>query len=445
IVFFVVGWSVAGLQISVAMVFAIGIIVANVPEGLLPTLTMALSVSTQRMADRHVLVKKLSSVETLGSTTIICTDKTGTLTANQMTVRELWMPGLSVEVSGVGYEPEGEFASAGLPLACDTEEQMRGLLAAGATCNNARLLPPGGESERWGILGDPTEAAMMVAARKVGLGADELSARCDRLFEHPFDSARKRMTVVCNAGDENVAYVKGAPRELIDRCTRLRTAAGIQPMTEEMRQCAHDANDRMARDALRVIAVAERPVGESDDFRDTEAMERDLTLLGLEGMQDPPRPEVAAAVNECHEAGIRVIMITGDYGLTAEAIARRIGLVSGEGVRVVTGHDLETMDDGALRAALGGQVVFARVVPEHKMRIAQTLQAMGEVVAMTGDGVNDAPALKAADIGIAMGRSGTDVAREASDMVLTDDNFASIVAAVEEGRAIFDNIRRFLT
>ena len=445
IFFFAIGKIFVGMQTLGAIVFAIGIIVANVPEGLLPTLTMALSVAAQRMAKRHVLVKKLSSVETLGSTTVICTDKTGTLTANQMTVREVWLPGLSVQVEGVGYSPQGSFSADGAPVAGDDKIRLDDCLAAAVLCNNARLRKPAEGTDVWTILGDPTEAAMLVSAAKGGFDIEELEDERPRRSEFPFDSSRKRMTVVCEVGGRKVGYVKGAPKETIELCTRIKTAEGIRPITQADKDEALAANDRLASEALRVIAVAERPLGPDEDMRDMALMESGLTLLGLEAMQDPPRPEVTAAVAECHTAGIRIIMITGDYGLTAEAIARKIGLITSTVAHVVTGLMLEEMDDAALREVLAGEVVFARVVPEHKMRIAQTLQAMGEVVAMTGDGVNDAPALKAADIGIAMGRAGTDVAREAADMILTDDNFASIVAAVEEGRAIFDNIRRFLT
>jgi potassium/sodium efflux P-type ATPase len=445
--FFTIGRYVTGMSTLSAMVFAIGIIVANVPEGLLPTLTMALSVAAQRMAKRNVLVKKLSSVETLGSTTVICTDKTGTLTANQMTVREVWLPGVGVgvEVDGVGYAPEGSFSVEGAAVSGDIKTRLEDCLAAAVLCNNARLRAPVDGTDLWTILGDPTEAAMLVAAAKAGFDIEELEQERPRRYEHPFDSSRKRMTVVCDVKGKQVAYVKGAPKETIGLCTQVRDAQGIRAITDADRAAALEANDRLASQALRVIAVAERPVERDEDGADMATVESGLTLLGLEAMQDPPRPEVTDAVAECHTAGIRVIMITGDYGLTAEAIARKIGIITKDDARIVTGADLETMDEAALKEALCGEVCFARVVPEHKMRIAQTLQAMHEVVAMTGDGVNDAPALKAADIGIAMGKAGTDVAREAADMILTDDNFASIVNAVEEGRAIFDNIRRFLT
>ncbi len=443
--FFLVGKLFVGMQWLEAAVFAIGIIVANVPEGLLPTLTMALSVAAQRMAKRNVLVKKLSSVETLGSTTIICTDKTGTLTANQMTVREVWLPGVSVDVDGVGYAPAGSFSTQGAAVIGEAKTQLDECLAAAVLCNNARLRPPAEEGGLWSILGDPTEAAMLVAAAKAGFDLEELEDERPRRYEHPFDSSRKRMTVVCDVAGSLIAYVKGAPKETIGLCSHVRDAAGIRPITDADRDAALQANDRLSSQALRVIAVAQRPVQPGEDAADMATMESGLTLLGVEAMQDPPRPEVTAAVAECHTAGIRVIMITGDYGLTAEAIARKIGICRSQETRVITGADLGAMGEEALKEALKGEVVFARVVPEHKMLIAQTLQSMGEVVAMTGDGVNDAPALKAADIGIAMGKAGTDVAREAADMILTDDNFASIVNAVEEGRAIFDNIRRFLT
>jgi magnesium-transporting ATPase (P-type) len=445
IFFFAISKIFVGMETLAAVVFAIGIIVANVPEGLLPTLTMALSVAAQRMAKRNVLVKKLSSVETLGSTTVICTDKTGTLTANQMTVREVWLPGLNVEVEGVGYAPTGSFTLDGKSVTGDAKTRLDDCLAAAVLCNNARLRPPAEDADVWTILGDPTEAAMLVSAAKAGFDIEDLEAERPRRFEFPFDSSRKRMTVVCDVSGKLVAYVKGAPKETIELCTHIRTADGIRPITDADKAEAFAANDRLASEALRVIAVAERPVARGEDAQDMAAMEAGLTLLGLEAMQDPPRPEVIGAVAECHTAGIRIIMITGDYGLTAEAIARKIGIITRPDARVITGAMLDEMKEGDLEEAFKGEVVFARVVPEHKMLIAQTLQSMNEVVAMTGDGVNDAPALKAADIGIAMGKAGTDVAREAADMILTDDNFASIVHAVEEGRAIFDNIRRFLT
>ncbi|MDI6873163.1 cation-translocating P-type ATPase [Candidatus Solincola sp.] len=454
IVFFLLGQYVVKLPFAENMIFAIGIIVANVPEGLLPTVTLALAMATQRMARRNALVKKLSSVETLGSTTVICTDKTGTLTQNEMTVRSLWVPWLEVEVSGVGYAPEGEFlkrngndkgggkGNGRRRLSAEEMNDLREALLVSLLCNNSRLVQ---EDDRWRVIGDPTEGALVVLGIKGGLNPEELNKDHRRVTELPFDSSRKMMTVVCEEGGSRKAYVKGAPGEVVRRCARILTREGVREMRPEDRDRIMGVNDRYARSALRVLALAVREMPPDITRYEVENTETDLTFVGLAAMMDPPRPEVEEAIRKCRTAGIRVIMITGDYGLTAESIARRIGMVQ-EQPAIITGADLEEMSDEELKRRLSEEeVLFARVAPEHKMRIAQALKEMGHVVAMTGDGVNDAPALKTADIGIAMGRAGTDVAKEAADMILIDDNFASIVAAVEEGRAIFDNIRRFIT
>ncbi len=446
LVFFVLGYFFGGLGLVEGFVFSVGIIVALVPEGLLPTVTLSLAMGVQRMADRHALIKKLSSVETLGCTTVICTDKTGTLTKNEMTVRDVWVNGQHIEVSGTGYAPSGEFARAGEPL---TEEQTKALyilMRTAALCNNARLIPPASPDESWTILGDPTEAALLVAARKAGFDYETELDNTRRVFELPFDSVRKRMTTVhMDHKFGRIGYVKGAPKEVLDLCTRIATVDGDEPLTDEMRAQAVVQNDEFARSGLRVLAMAYRPIDRDEDDYSPEKTERDLVFVGLMAMMDPPRDEVTTAVEECHTAGIEIIMITGDYGLTAESIARRIGIVSGDQARIVTGNDLNDMSDAELEAALAAKnILFARVSPEHKMLIAQALKRMGHIVAMTGDGVNDAPALKTADIGVAMGIAGTDVAKEAADMILTDDNFASIVNAIEEGRAVYDNIRRFV-
>ena len=446
IAFFLAGKFVAELSLSDSSIFAIGIIVANVPEGLLPTLTMALSVGTQRMAKRNALVKKLSSVETLGSTTVICTDKTGTLTQNEMTVREIYLLDNPVKVTGVGYEPKGEFTDVkGMPLSAEVEGLLDLSLRAAALCNNARLKPPEADGS-WHILGDPTEGALLVVAGKKGEGAEAQRESHPRVYENPFDSRRKMMSVICEEGEGKTVYAKGAPREILERCSHVAYPGGIRPMEDNDRGKIIKLNDDYALSALRVLALAMRKVDDTLPYYNLDTVERELVFLGLAAMQDPPRPEVEEAVYRCRTAGIRVIMITGDYGLTAESIARKIGLIKGANVRTVTGAELDKTSNTELEAVLREEeVIFARVAPEHKMKIAQALQDLGEVVAMTGDGVNDAPALKAADIGIAMGLSGTDVAREAADMILTDDNFASIVHAIEEGRSIFDNIRHFLT
>ncbi|MCG2796740.1 MAG: cation-transporting P-type ATPase [Actinomycetia bacterium] len=446
VIFFALGAFVIDMGQTASFIFAVGIIVANVPEGLLPTVTLSLAMGTQRMAHRHALIKKLSSVETLGSTTVICTDKTGTLTANEMTVREVWAGGLLVHVGGTGYEPVGEFDCKAARSESVKESVLRELFRIASFCNNARLLPPDEDRERWSILGDPTEASLLVAARKSGFDYTRELQSMPRRYELPFDSKRKRMTTIHASGGGVRALVKGAPREVMDLCTRIWEPSGIREITEEDRELIAAKNDDYARRALRVLGFAYRDIGSERRHYDIDEIEKDLVFVGLVGMMDPPRPEVEEAIKKCRTAGIKVIMITGDYGVTAESIARRIGLVKGPEVKVITGLDLDRMSDEELGETLREQqVIFARVSPEHKMRVAQVLKSDGEVVAMTGDGINDAPALKAADIGVAMGVSGTDVAKEAADMILTDDNFASIVSAVEEGRAVFDNIKRFVT
>jgi calcium-translocating P-type ATPase len=419
ITFFVLAGAL-GMPLTDRSLFAIGVIVANVPEGLLPTVTLSLALATQRMARCNAIVRRLSSVETLGCTTVICTDKTGTLTTNEMTVRRLWTPDAALQVEGVGYRPDARLAT--------DSDAVRELVRAGALCNDATLEQVDGT---WRVIGDPTEGALLALAQKAGIDPVLEAHRYPRRGEVPFDSRRKRMTTVHDTPAGRTAYVKGAPALIVARTT----------LAEEGRDRALAAADRLTRDGLRVLAVARQPVDRGTAA--SEALESELELLGLVGMQDPPRPEVAAAVRSCREAGIRVLMVTGDSGITAEAIARRIGLVAGS-ARILQGDDIEAMDDAALVGALAEPgALVARVTPEQKLRIAAALHGAGEIVAMTGDGVNDAPALRTADIGIAMGEGGTDVAREAADMVLTDDNFASIAAAVEEGRAVYDNIRRF--
>jgi potassium/sodium efflux P-type ATPase len=461
ITFFFLAVALAGVGLAESFIFAMGMIVAFVPEGMLPTVTLALALGTQRMARRHALVKRLSAVETLGSTTVICTDKTGTLTQNEMTVREVWVGNRRISVSGTGYAPEGSFSQAGRPVSA-SDDDLRRLLIAAELCNNARLLPPNGETARWKALGDPTEAALLVSAAKGRLDLAHVAAQAPRIRELPFDSRRKRMSTIHDLSRAEpqlrdrrqatrIAFVKGAPREVLDLCTRIHIDGQVRPLDDDLRAQILAANDDYARAGLRVLAVAERPLDTPGDKRDgatqwdAETIERDLTFLGLQAMLDPPRPEVAAAVEQCRRAGIRIIMITGDYGLTAESIARRIGIVQGEHPRIISGVELDALDDTALHAALQDEVIFARVAPEHKLRVVSALRDLGQTVAVTGDGVNDAPALKKADIGVAMGITGTDVAKEAADMILTDDNFASIVAAVEEGRTVYANIKKFIT
>jgi magnesium-transporting ATPase (P-type) len=405
-----------GTPASDGFLFAVGVTVAVVPAGLLPTVTLSLAIGAQRMASRHALVRNLEAVETLGSTTIVCTDKTGTLTRNEMTVVEVWMPTASATVSGTGYEPTGQ-------VDCKPEagrEALASLAVAARACSNGRIALV---RDRWMPHGDPMEAALDALAHRVGV---EDVPPGDERARFPFDPQRRRMSVV--VGDR--VLVKGAPDAVLPCCA---TADG-----------ASDVLDRLAQRGLRVLAVASRAIDESAVPADSHEAERDLELLGLVGLEDPPRDHAAAALAACRGAGVKVVMVTGDHPATALAIASEVGLTIGAG-DVMLGADLPT--DDALLAAVADNdgLVIARVVPEDKFRIARALQASGHVVAMTGDGVNDAPALREAAIGIAMGRSGTDVAREAADLVLLDDDFATIVAAIEQGRSTFSNIRRFLT
>ena len=443
VVFFGLSVWLAGMRLAEGFIFALGMIVAFVPEGLLPTVTLSLAMGVQRMARRNALVKRLSAVETLGCTTVICTDKTGTLTQNEMTVRELFVAGKRYTVSGNGYAPQGAILESDQVMAANPD--LEAFLVAAGLCTNAKLVPPTEDSGRWTVLGDPTEAALRVVAAKGGVNLEHAAQRWPRLRELPFDSRRKRMSTIHQRGSQRLALVKGAPREVLERCHRVQLAGAVVPLEAGMRDAILAANDDCARTGLRVLAVAERELPAGQFEFNTESIECKLTFLGLAAMFDPPRPEVTEAVQKCHRAGIRVVMITGDYGLTAESIARRIGIVSGQDVRVVSGPELEAMNEPELEAALRGEVIFARVAPEQKLRVVQALQSLGQVVAVTGDGVNDAPALKKADIGVAMGLTGTDVAKEAADVILADDNFASIVGAVEEGRAVYANIKKFTT
>jgi potassium/sodium efflux P-type ATPase len=433
-----------GMDLALSFVFALGMIVAFVPEGLLPTVTLALAMGVQRMARRQALVKQLSSVETLGRTSVICTDKTGTLTKNQMTVRGIWSAGRHLSVSGSGYEPTGTILAGEQPLFAASDRDLRPLLLVAALCNNARLLPPSESYPGWRVVGDPTEGALLVAAIKGELDLETEARQVPRLREIPFESSRRRMCTVHLCGESRLIFMKGATHEVLAHCRCLLQEGRQEPLTDEWRQSIHDAMESYARQGLRVLAFAHGTLPPGPEVETVDMLENDLAFLGLMAMEDPPRPEVTQAVEKCHQAGIRLVMISGDYGLTAEAVARHIGLLRSETPRIFTGADLEELNDEALKSVLRNEeVILARVAPEHKLRVVQMLQQMGHVVAMTGDGVNDGPALKKADIGVAMGLSGTEVAREAADMILLDDNFASIVNAVEEGRAVYDNIRKF--
>ena len=431
---------------------SVSLAVAAVPEGLPAVVTLVLALGLQRMVARNALVRRLPSVETLGCVTVIGSDKTGTLTRNEMTVRAVVTSQREYHVTGAGYAPHGEFiaepvaeAAASPARPCDpaADPHLVKLLTIGARCNNAALSPAADGDDRWEVVGDPTEGALLVAAMKAGIAVRDPGESV--VYELPFDSDRKAMSVVVRKPDGSlVIYAKGAPEAVLDRCTHEDRGAGPESLTPERRGAILARSAGLAARALRVLALAWRPVAARPGPGDAAAgMERDLVFAGMVGMIDPPRDEARSAVATCMGAGIRPLMITGDHPATALAIARELG-IAGPADRVATGTDLDRLSADEFTAAAGTITVYARVTAEHKLRIVQAWQRRGEVVAMTGDGVNDAPAIRAADIGIAMGLTGTDVTKEASDMVLTDDNFASIVSAVEEGRGIYDNIQKFI-
>lgn len=426
------------------LLLAVSLGVAAVPEGLPAVVTIALALGLQRMVKRHAIVRKLASVETLGSVTVVCSDKTGTLTRNEMTVRRIVVAGEWIAVTGAGYRPEGEFqllaetsGEYGKQFDPQQHPQLLTALRIAAWCNSAQLHEKEGQ---WTVVGDPTEGALLVAASKAGIDIVRDQQRI--LHEAPFDSERKRMSVVVRDGDQPFVFAKGAPESILPLCSQILHNA-VEQLSDDKRQELLALNAGLAGQALRILAVARRTASESDQTAVASELERDLTLVAFIGMIDPPREEVKLAVRTGRTAGIRPLMITGDHPLTALAIAKELGIGNEQSI-AVTGHELNQLDDQALDKKLPQIAVFARVSAEHKQRIVKALKKQGEVVAMTGDGVNDAPAIQAADIGIAMGITGTDVTKGASDMVLADDNFATIIAAVEEGRCIYDNIEKVL-
>lgn len=457
IIFMVIAIFIIKDPLLESFIFALGMIVAFIPEGLLPAVTLSLALSVQRMAKENALVKKLSAVETLGCTNVICSDKTGTLTQNEMTVNYLWTLDGQMNVTGEGYEPRGAIYYQDQEIDVKKSNNLNLLLSGAFLCSNAKLVPPQSDNSKQGytVLGDPTEACLEVVALKGKLDLEKVNRDYPRILELPFDSTRKRMTTIHQLKEPfedstRIAFIKGAPNEVIELCSHCYDKKS-RTLSAQDRLKIMKANDEYARQGLRVLAVAYRSLRNNDENLpdsirnyNTEIIEKDLTFLGLIAMQDPPRSEVMDAVKLCHSAGIKVVMITGDYGLTAKSIAKKIGIIKDDNARVVSGLELAAMDDRELKEILKGEVVFARMAPDQKYRIVCALQEMGNIVAVTGDGVNDSPALKKADIGIAMGITGTDVAKEAADMILTDDNFASIVKAIEEGRAVYSNIRKFL-
>ncbi|MBN1425643.1 cation-translocating P-type ATPase [Candidatus Fermentibacteria bacterium] len=435
---FLVGW-LHGRSLLESFLTAVSLAVAVIPEGLPAVVTIALALGVHRMAARNALVRKLPSVETLGCATVICSDKTGTLTRNEMTVRAVYAGHHLNDVSGIGYAPEGRFLRDGAPFDAAEDADLLQTLLCGTLCNGATLESKGGT---WRVIGDPTEGALLTVAGKAGLSKKALEEIHDLAEEIPFDSQRKRMTMLRRFDGDLVAYVKGAPDLLLDRCARILENGTVRPMDDHDRTRILEANGTMTRRAMRVLGAAYRTVEEQETVG-AEIVERDLIFAGLLAMIDPPRQEVKDAVDLCKEAGIRTVMITGDHQNTAVAVATELGFFE-TGSEAVTGEGLESMTDEQLTGSVKRIAVYARVSPEHKLRIVKAWKRLGEIVAMTGDGVNDAPAVKEADIGVAMGITGTDVTKEVSDMVITDDNFASIVSAVEEGRGIYDNIRKFI-
>lgn len=418
---------------------AVAAAVSAIPEGLPAVVTVVLAIGMRVMAHRNAIIRRLVAVETLGSATVICSDKTGTLTLSEVTVKRLYLDGHWIEVTGDGYRPQGEFRKDGQPLVPENEPPLTLMLKIGASCNDATLTHD--DKQGYSIFGDPTEGALLVAAAKTGMDREKLEHTFPRLDEIPFQSERRFMATLHSEDSRRVVYVKGSVEAVLARSRYLQKGNKAMPLTEADRQAIMQANDAMAQEAMRVIAMAYADHRAESAKLTEEDINDGLVFVGLAGMADPPRPEAREAVKLCGEAGIKVVMITGDHKVTAESIARQLELPPG---KTITGIELQQMSDAELAREIENVTVFARIEPLHKLRIVNALKSRGHTVAMTGDGVNDAPALKAADIGIAMGITGTDVAKEASVMVLADDNFASIIAAIEEGRAIFNRLRSVL-
>lgn len=451
VAFFIAAIFFVKYPVAKSFIFALGMIVAFIPEGLLPTVTLSLAQGVTRMAKKHALVKELNSVETLGETTVICSDKTGTLTQNQMTINHLWTAKQEYQVTGEGYVNNGEVQLNNQKVDYHNDADLEMLLRISALNNDTKVEQPDKEGDKPKIVGTPTEASLVILAEKAGMNVDEESKVSPRLTELPFDSDRKRMTTIHQLDEKHRSVcVKGSLDGILDIADSILEDGKERPITDDDKKKVLDADAGYAKDGLRSLAVAYRVVENDDasmpnDVKDwtIENTEKHLTFVGLTVMADPPRPEIYEAIQKCHDANIKVIMVTGDGALTAKSIAVKIGITSDK-ARVVTGDELTAMSDDELIKALEGEIIFARVAPEQKYRVVTTLQKLGHVVASTGDGVNDAPALKKADIGVAMGVTGTDVAKDAADMILTDDNFASIVAAIEEGRTVYSNIQKFL-
>lgn len=441
--FFAASFLFLHVSLATSIFFMIGVMVACVPEGLQVTVSSALAINVLKMVHQNVLVKRLSAVQTLGSVTVICTDKTGTITKGEMTVNKLWVYDLSVDVTGLGYKPEGDFLVNGQPLQEYQAAPIQRLLEIAALCNGSKLDPPSDRNRNWSVIGDPTDGALLVAALKSSVIIEDSLDKKPIVEILPFSFERKRMSTVHSLNNDFYIYTKGAPRSILDICTKLQVNDKVEALTEEKTMIIESMIHEFANQGLRVIAVAYKKVPKTE-YSKANA-EKDLVFVGLAAMRDPPRTEVKDAVLEAKQAGVKTVIITGDYGPTAEAIAEEVGIVDRQYCQIIRGVDLDDLSDQTIIDEVRkGNVIFARVSPEQKLRIVKALKESGEVVAVTGDGANDAPSLKEADIGVAMGASGTDVAREAADIVLLDDSFASIVKAIESGRAIYENIRKFI-
>ncbi|MDZ7262649.1 MAG: HAD-IC family P-type ATPase, partial [candidate division KSB1 bacterium] len=430
-----------GYETIEMLMFSVAVAVSAIPEGLPAVISVTLALGVRRMAQRNAIIRRMTAVETLGSTTVICSDKTGTITKNQMTVRQIWADGQIFEVSGKGYEPKGEILSPGGRRISELSPTVRQLLLLGVLCNNAKLTE---EEGNWKVEGNPSEGALLSVAMKAGLETDRIQSEKERIAEIPFSSETKYMATLHPDvdGQERIVYVKGAPERIMEFCSQVLMDGKPVELDEKLRREITAINDQLASQALRVMAGAYRKLEKNKTKLENADVEGNLILIGFWGMIDPPREESIQAVSDAKGAGIHPVMITGDHAVTALAIARQVGITKNG--TALTGKEIDTMEKSALAEAALTSGVFARVTPTHKLKIMEALKEQGHIVAMTGDGVNDAPALKGADIGIAMGQAGTEVAKEAADMVLMDDNFATIVHAVEEGRAIYNNLRRVI-
>jgi potassium/sodium efflux P-type ATPase len=442
-VFFIASFLFLHVSLATSILFMIGVMVACVPEGLQVTVSSALAINVLKMVKQNVLVKRLSAVQTLGSVTVICTDKTGTITKGEMTVNKLWVYDYVVDVSGLGYKPEGDFSINGQPLQEGQTGSLEKLLEIAALCNGAKLDPPSDRNRNWSVIGDPTDGALLVAALKSNVNVQNALDEKPIVHVLPFSFERKRMSTVHKLNGDVYIYTKGAPRNTLDVCNKVLVNGKVEELNEENMMLIESQIREFANEGLRVIAVAYKRLPKNEYIKGE--VEKDLIFVGLAAMRDPPRAEVKDAVLKAKQAGVKTVIITGDYGPTAQAIAQEVGIVERQCCQIIRGVDLEDLSDQAIIDEVRkGNVIFARVSPEQKLRIVKVLKKSGEIVAVTGDGANDAPSLKEADIGVAMGTSGTDVAREAADIVLLDDSFASIVKAVESGRAIYENIRKFI-